>query len=298
MAGKNNNVTTILRRDSYIEKIPFTSYHVSEFIGSLHVRIYDLGCIEATPQFWPGNNIHIDPYTRIYYFTDGEASFTCNGVEFKIKPGRFYLFPSQAKVSFYCEHAYHYMMHCRFSVWDEIDIWHLLRCNGVEMTEFPPSLAERFMHFCINHPGSFAEHVELIGFTYELLAHFWALEQWKLQDYSVLNVERILRALRFIEKYQPGQIKIDLMAKAAGLSRSVFSVEFKRFLGIPPARYLMERRLEKAQRMLLDTNMILEAIADELGFSSAFHLSRAFKKRYNISPREFRLRNSKTGTEF
>jgi transcriptional regulator GlxA family with amidase domain len=55
-----------------------------------------------------------------------------------------------------------------------------------------------------------------------------------------------------------------------------------------PRQYLMRLRLERAQRLIGTTPFTLEAIAEQLGFSSAFHLSAAFKKRFGVPPAVWR----------
>jgi AraC-like DNA-binding protein len=46
--------------------------------------------------------------------------------------------------------------------------------------------------------------------------------------------------------------------------------------------------VERAQRMLLESDATLQAIADRLSFTDAFHLSKTFKRIVGVSPSEFR----------
>ncbi|MEX2044131.1 MAG: AraC family transcriptional regulator [Opitutus sp.] len=78
------------------------------------------------------------------------------------------------------------------------------------------------------------------------------------------------------------------IARELGVAYSYFRREFKRHTGLSPYRYVQELRLEKARRLIGSSGESLQAIAEELGFASAFHLSAAFKKRFGQSPAHWR----------
>jgi len=84
--------------------------------------------------------------------------------------------------------------------------------------------------------------------------------------------------------------KFDFAAHATerGLSYSSFRRLFKDHTGLPPHQYLLELRIRKARRLLTNTTLSVEAIADELGFDSSFYFSRCFKQRTGLAPRNFR----------
>jgi AraC-like DNA-binding protein len=78
------------------------------------------------------------------------------------------------------------------------------------------------------------------------------------------------------------------LARELGVSYAGFRKEFKRRTGLAPGQYLLRLRLERAQRLIGATPLKLEAIADQVGFSSAFHLSAAFKARFGVAPSGWR----------
>lgn len=81
---------------------------------------------------------------------------------------------------------------------------------------------------------------------------------------------------------------LETIATRFGFSRSRFAALFRRQLGQAPAQFLETQRLVQVRHLLSYTNQTLTQIADQVGFSSPFHLSLRFKKHYGQSPREYR----------
>ena len=78
-------------------------------------------------------------------------------------------------------------------------------------------------------------------------------------------------------------ISVSAMAAEAGLSDAQFSRKFKRTTGYSPWEYVIERRLQQA-RVMLDRGETICDAAAECGFVDQAHLSRLFKRRFDVSP--------------
>ncbi|MFA6961068.1 MAG: AraC family transcriptional regulator [Opitutaceae bacterium] len=78
------------------------------------------------------------------------------------------------------------------------------------------------------------------------------------------------------------------LAREVGAGYAMFRREFRRRTGLSPRRYLLFLRLERAQRLIGGSPLTLEAIAEQVGFSSAYHLSAAFKQRFGVPPSVWR----------
>jgi AraC-like DNA-binding protein len=78
------------------------------------------------------------------------------------------------------------------------------------------------------------------------------------------------------------------LAARAGLSRTTLAERFRTAMGDTPLAYLRTLRMQKAMRLLGETEKHLEAVATEVGYQDAFGFSKVFKRTLGISPREYR----------
>jgi transcriptional regulator GlxA family with amidase domain len=84
-------------------------------------------------------------------------------------------------------------------------------------------------------------------------------------------------AKRLIVEQMETNITTSALAKACKLSRGHFTRSFKQTVGIPPHRWLQERRVEKAKQLLAQGHCPLAEVAVLCGFSDQAHFSRVFK---------------------
>lgn len=87
---------------------------------------------------------------------------------------------------------------------------------------------------------------------------------------------------------QPGAAwSLEALAREAGMSRSAYAQQFRSIVGCTPGDYMADWRLSLAQQSLRQ-GRALKLIAAEVGYGSEAALSRAFKARCGLSPREWR----------
>jgi transcriptional regulator GlxA family with amidase domain len=99
---------------------------------------------------------------------------------------------------------------------------------------------------------------------------------------------RVARALRAMRDEPARPFRVAELAKLAGASRATFARLFRAATGRSPKRYLTERRLELAARLLVTTPAPLSHIAEQTGYKSEFSLSRAFKRQHGLAPAHYR----------
>ena len=89
---------------------------------------------------------------------------------------------------------------------------------------------------------------------------------------------------RVVEENYTSPISLDELAYLSGRSLSSFKREFQDIYGAPPARWIREKRLSKAQQMLRSSSLSVADVAYSLGFENPTHFSRIFKQQYGYAP--------------
>lgn len=98
-------------------------------------------------------------------------------------------------------------------------------------------------------------------------------------------------AVTFMEHNFSREITVEEVADVCKLNRSYFSKIFKESMGCPPQEFLIRLRLSKAADLMKNTGNSIGSIAAQCGYPNQLHFSRAFHKRYGLSPREWRIQN-------
>ena len=87
------------------------------------------------------------------------------------------------------------------------------------------------------------------------------------------------------------------LASVSGVSEAHFARSFKEAFGVPPHRYLLTRRIERAKTLLRDTDLPITDIAFQTGWSSLGTFGRTFRDITGESPGAIRSREKAAGHE-
>ncbi len=97
---------------------------------------------------------------------------------------------------------------------------------------------------------------------------------------------QLRRAIVAMHENPEKEWSVESLAEIAGMSRSVFSNQFRESVGDTPANYLQRWRIGLVQKWLIK-GQPLKLIAEEAGYGSESSLSRAFKSQCGVSPKEW-----------
>ena len=92
-----------------------------------------------------------------------------------------------------------------------------------------------------------------------------------------------------MEEHYAEKISLEAIASNMYLSPIYISKLFKEEMGDSPINYLISIRLKKAASLLKDSNLTITEISSLTGYENTYYFSRLFKKKYGVSPKEFRL---------
>jgi AraC-like DNA-binding protein len=99
---------------------------------------------------------------------------------------------------------------------------------------------------------------------------------------------RLKRATDYIETRLAEPLRLADIASAAGLTRMHFAAQFRAATGQRPHEYVLRRRIEHAQRMLVSNDVSLVDVALSVGFQTQAHFTSIFKRFVGQPPRAWR----------
>ena len=108
------------------------------------------------------------------------------------------------------------------------------------------------------------------------------------QDPALLR--RLLRAKDRMDAASEEDWPVERLANVSGVSDAHFARSFKEAFGVPPHRYLLTRRIERAKLLLRETALPVTEIAFQTGWASLGTFGRVFRDVTGESPSELRAR--------
>jgi AraC-like DNA-binding protein len=172
--------------------------------------------------------------------------------------------------------------------------------SGAVEIDLPPFATysdQTLRHLALSLVPAFRRPVELSSLFAEHIAIAAALHL--VQTYGgTRNAARRLaaglamwqerRAREYVHAHLDTDIGLRILATECGLSPAHFAKAFKRTVGMPPHRWLIKQRVERACDLLLHSGEPLEAIALACGFADQSHMTRVFTKAVGTPPGAWR----------
>ncbi len=125
-----------------------------------------------------------------------------------------------------------------------------------------------------------------------LLRHYAQINRTLKEKTYGLTSHQVKRVMEYIHHHLDHNLSLAELAQQSGLSPFHFARRFRQTTGESPHQYVVNRRLETAQRLLKETDLPVSQIALMTGFSSQGHFSQIFTRRLGQPPRQYRLRYS------
>ena len=102
--------------------------------------------------------------------------------------------------------------------------------------------------------------------------------------------EQLNEARNLLEIRYQTPLTITKLAQEVGMSETVLKTNFKNCFGTTIYGYLFDYRMNMAKRLLSDSNLTITEIGDQTGYEYPSHFTTAFKRKFGISPAEYRRR--------
>jgi len=107
---------------------------------------------------------------------------------------------------------------------------------------------------------------------------------------NAIRKARVQAAIDFMSANLHRSINVNEVARSVHLSASHFARLFKTEMGIAPGQYLTDLRIEKAAQLLATTFLSIKEIMGAVGYRSKGNFIRFFRKRFRVTPSEYRQR--------
>jgi AraC-like DNA-binding protein len=287
-----------------------------ELLNALDLKVLAVQRTEAG-RWWNFKNV-ISPFSRLWLILDGRAVVRHHGRTFSLRPGQWHLVPAFAVHDCACaSHFNHYHLHFAARLPTGIDLFSLLDCE-YQM----PSPAEALTLFqrlekiypdrklpCFDPRRE--EYKRFPVVTEQSEAQAGAVDGFEARGVLALLVSQFLRSARshegvharvtrqffavqeFIHANMRRKIALADLARVVELNPTYFSDQFKRVVGVRPLDYLMRRRIERAQYLLLTSQASVKAIADAVGIADPAYFSRVFTRVCRATPSAYRTAHAR-----
>lgn len=281
---------------------------MTQSIDQLHLLILNVGLAIHNAD-WNWKNVN-SPFTRLYYVTEGTAKIILPSEIQELKPNYLYLIPSFTTHSYLCDsHFVHYYLHIyedhqsESSILDDYNFPVEVAAGDLELPlikrlcqinpsmQLPQSDPDSYdnnptliQNIIKNKQRTFCDKVESRGIVYQLMARFLKDAQPKIE----VNDNRIQKVISHIRKNIYTLIDIDSLAEISCVSKDHFIRLFKKEIGTTPLQYINQKKIEKAQLILITDNMPVKNIAYLLAYEDHSYFNRLFKKVTGTTPQQYR----------
>ena len=284
-------------------------------LDDFHPRILNAGKPEHLSS-WNYTGVS-SPFARIYCIADGTASLRVGGRLYELRPGYLYLVPPFTSHDNICGSPFsHYYLHFyednsapgfSGSIFDKYDFPVEVPSQPIDELMFSrlvgmnPSLSledldpdsyndnESLLHnISSEKERALSLRMESRGIVLFLLSRF--LYHAQLKDQA--TDERVQRAVSYIFLHlSDPAVDVETLAHEACLSVNQFIRTFRKQTGMTPLKFLTNKRIEKAQLLLLERNMSNKDLAYAVGYEDPAYFCRVFSNIVGVSPQQYKTKS-------
>ena len=277
-------------------------------VEQMHPLVLNVGLAVHNAD-WNWKNVN-SPFTRLYYVTEGSAQIELPDGIYTLSPKHMYFIPAFTIHTNICKSNFvHYYLHIyedHYSDNDWLDHWKFpveIEATDLDLALFK-RLCEINTHMTLqksdpttydnnptlmqnlikNRQRAFCDKVESRGIVFQLLSRFFKQGQSKIE----MEDNRIAKTVLYIRKHLNEAIELEKLAEISCLSKDHFIRLFKKELGTTPLQYINQKKIEKAQLLLITEELAVKEIAFQLAFDDYSYFNRLFKKTTGVTPQEYR----------
>ena len=229
---------------------------------------------------------------QILYVASGKAHFWFNGIEEIVDSGHMVLYqPKEVQKYVYYVEDHPEVFRIHFTGYD---VKNILEYHGISLDQhvfYSGTLPEYKMSF-----RKIIQELQQCKYGYEdyiasLFNNILLLvsrQQQEGENAATSIPEEIEAAAAYFNEHYNTKISVEQYAESLHISTNWFIRNFKQYMKISPAQYILSLRMVNAQSLLENTDYNIGEIAEIVGYENQLYFSRVFKKEYGVSPAQYR----------
>lgn len=268
---------------SKIEK----SINVDFSVSAIHTT--EVGNLKNNPELvnWNSNKEH--PlrnwnYHRIWAMVKGSGNVETTFGRFTLKEGLIYYIPGSTIIRSYCKNymCQHYIDFIPTKNKFEFENFIEFNHTSDKFDEINALISRAEDHYTKNDESSDF----IVNSCITTILSYFAVRRITPNKYA----QTLQPSLEYINNnlQNPDKIKIEKLSHDMSYSTKHYTRLFKSAYGVTPSEYILNKRLEYAQFLLVNSNDYINNIVRRCGFTDALYFSRIFHKKFGISPSAFR----------
>ncbi|MCM3748813.1 AraC family transcriptional regulator [Paenibacillus pasadenensis] len=261
-----------------------------ELIDNVQIRV-EVAHRTQCAQDWRDMDF-VPEFNRFYFILEGEGRLEVDGRESFPRPGQLCLMPAFVRQSYSAlqdRQPFHkYWCHFTASV-GAFDLFQWINAPLCIDIPDPDRMKQLFAELTELHiRRTLVSVLREKAIMLEIISTF--LEQMPVQvlKHRSEDMQRIRFIQDYVEAHLQESLSVNDMAAALHLHPNYFISYFKKQFGMPPAKYVNRKRMDKARLLLASTSLSIKEIAERAGFPDTQHFAKSFRKETGLSPTEYR----------
>ncbi len=129
---------------------------------------------------------------------------------------------------------------------------------------------------------------ELMLYLFVFLNNEKSVDYSKVDTISIDINPLVKKGIGYIQKNIDKKIYISEICRYVAVSQTYFNKLFRKNTGMSVVEYINTEKLKKSKQLLRVTERSITSISEDVGFSTVYYFSNLFKKKYGISPTQYR----------
>lgn len=262
-----------------------------------------------TRHHWGHRDIS-SPFARLYYVKEGRAVLHLAQGDVEATPGHMYLVPAYVPHSYDCDPGFHFYylfviqwLERGVSVFQTYDFPIEVRSNEATQLLFDNychlypqlNLPSQDAALFDTHP-SYRQYVQ----AYLQMPHYERLQLHGLVEIlfsyfvkhakprALMSDQRITELMRYVQTHIAEPLSTEYLAQRACVTKCHLIRLFRSSLGITPLHYVTRCKVQRAQTLLLRTDLSVRQVGEAVGFRDVSYFIRIFRRQLGFTPLEYR----------